>query len=65
MERNEIRSFVIGIAVTTYMVIAYDTFQDAIKNGVNFITLGTNVAAGVGSLGIGLLVFFLLIFKKK
>ena len=65
MEKNERKSLIIGIAVTAYMVMAYDTIQNMLKNGFNLVTFGHNAVAMVGSLGIGLLVFYLLIYKKK
>ena len=65
MERREIRSVIYGIVITVYTVIAYDIFQELAKTPIDWYIIGVKVIAGLGSLGVGVLVFAFLIYKNN
>ena len=65
MEGREKRSIIYGMVITAYMVIAYDVFQELAKKPIDLNLISVKVLAGLGSLGVGVVIFAFLIYKNK
>ena len=62
---RDIRLIIYGLVVSAYMAISYEVFKDLMKTPIDFNSIITSTIAGLGSLGVGIVVFFTLIYKKR
>jgi hypothetical protein len=62
---RDIRLIVYGLVVSAYMAISYEVFKDLMKTPIDFNSIIASAIAGLGSLGVGIVVFFTLIYKKR